>query len=366
MRHFRAGSFDRERMPHWYRKLSPSESLEGLEDIDLGALWESGKRIVLLDVDNTLLPWRSHDIPDSTMAWLEKGKALGFKFCILSNTRNPERLEKLTQQMGVDYVRDKYKPSPKMFHMALERHKFKVEEAVMIGDQLLTDVLGANRCGIDAIWVRPIHAKEFIGTTVVSRNIEKLIGKFLYRHFQADENEVAHQPEKPGLFEHNLVREFVKFVIVGGTSTVVDLGLHFWLMHYATWQGDSLVHNVGSWILGQKGVTNPTAEMIRQEAFGPLKVGPVVLAVLNSYFWNSRWTFRVGGQKGEAARIIKFFVIALVGMVINVQISSGVYRIAPGGDRTKWAIASIVAMAIVVFWNFFGQKFWTFRKGQKP
>lgn len=349
-------------MPGWYRKLSPSESLERLEDIDLTALWATGKRLVLLDVDNTLLPWRSQEIPESTTNWLEKGRQLGFHFCVLSNTRNPERLARLTSQMGIEYVRDKFKPNPKMFNMALEKYKVGPNEAVMIGDQLLTDVLGANRCGIDAIWVRPLHTKEFIGTTVVSRNLEKFVGTFLYRHFQADNDDIPHVPFKPGLFEHNLVREFVKFVIVGGTSTVVDLGLHYWLMNHASFQGVPVVQSVGSWILTKEGVDVHTREAMSAAAFGPLKVGPVLLAVLNSYFWNSRWTFRVGNEEGEAARIFKFFIIALVGMVINVAISSAVYRIAPGSDKLKWAIASGVAMVLVVFWNFFGQKFWTFKK----
>ena len=58
MRGFRAGTFEREHMPRALRRFSPASSLERVEDVDLVALKAQGKRLVLLDVDNTLLPWR--------------------------------------------------------------------------------------------------------------------------------------------------------------------------------------------------------------------------------------------------------------------------------------------------------------------
>lgn len=366
MRGFKAGSFERAQMPKSLQRLSPSEALESLESVDTAALWQEGKRLILLDVDNTLLPWRSHDIPHSTLEWLANAKSQGFDMCILSNTRNPERLERLAREMGLEFVRAKFKPSREMYLMALEKFRRRREETVMIGDQLLTDILGANRSGIDALWIRPIGKREFIGTRLLSRNLERLIGRFLYRYFQAADDATPVEPGRTGLFGHNVVREFAKFVIVGGSSTVIDLGLHFWLMHTATWQGQRLSESVGTWFLDLRGVAAPyTSEALSAAAFGPLKVFPVMLAILNSYFWNSRWTFRVAASGQQAKLITKFYVVALIGLVLNVLIGSAVVHVAPGGERTKWAIASGVAMVLVVFWNFVGQKFWTFRKDKK-
>lgn len=351
-------------MPGALRRFSPAESLDSLESIQLADLWDAGKRLILLDVDNTLLPWRSTDIPDSTLAWLAEGKRIGFQFCALSNTRNPARLQELCSRMGIESIRDKFKPSPRMYVLALERFGVSADGAVMVGDQLLTDVLGANRSGIDAIWVRPLARHEFVGTRLVSRNIERVVGKLLYGYFQAGDDQGPHPPERPGLFEHNIVREFAKFVIVGGSSTVIDLGLHFWLMHGASWGGVPVVESVGRWALAMTGSAETSTIAVQQAAVGPLKVGPVLLAILNSFYWNSRWTFRVADDGEHGKRLVKFFVIALIGMLINVMIVSTVYRYASGGDAARWSVASLVGMVIVVFWNFFAQRYWTFRKKQ--
>lgn len=359
MRGFKAGTFDRDQMPNSLRKFSPTESLTGIEQVDLEGLKSAGKTLILLDVDNTLLPWRSRDIPDATMNWIARAREMGFEFCVLSNTRHPERLQDLTDRMQIEYVRDKFKPHTRMYFIALEKFGRQPKEAVMIGDQLLTDVLGANRAGIDAIWVRPMARKEFIGTSLISRNVERIIGRFLYRFFQADENNIEHPPTKPGFFEHNVVREFLKFGVVGGTSTVVDLGLHYFLMHSATWNGSLLVDVVGRAFLNQQNIVSPTVDQIQQAAFAPLKVGPVLLAILNSYIWNSRWTFRAQ-KSGGAKRLLKFYVVSIIALLLNIVISSAVYRIVPWPSK-RWAIASVVAMVVVAFWNFSGQKLWTFR-----
>ena len=211
------------------RRFSPSESLATVEEVNLAALRGSGKRLILLDVDNTLLPWRGDDIPSTVHEWLSEGKSLGLEFCILSNTRHPERLIGLSERLGVPYIRSKFKPSRRMYLMALEKHGCKPEEAVMVGDQLLTDVLGANRSGIDAIWIRPVGKREFIGTRLVSRNIERLVGRFLFKYFQVADGEME-RAGPTGLFSHKIVRQFLKFCLVGGLSTVVDLGLHYLLM----------------------------------------------------------------------------------------------------------------------------------------
>ena len=61
MNRFRSGTFARDEMPGMLRRFSPSESLATVEEVDLAALQESGKKLVLLDVDNTLMPWRSNE-----------------------------------------------------------------------------------------------------------------------------------------------------------------------------------------------------------------------------------------------------------------------------------------------------------------
>ena len=364
MRNFRAGTFERDAMPSVLRRFSPAASIERVEDVDLVAVKESGKRLVLLDVDNTLLPWRGNEVPEGVTDWLERGKSLDLEFCILSNTRHPERLQALSEKMGVAFIRAKFKPSRQMYFMALEKYGAKPEETVMVGDQLLTDVLGANRSNIDAIWIKPIGRSEFVGTRLVSRNLERLIGRFLHNHFQpADDSMVS---GTPGFFEHTVVRQFFKFCLVGGLSTVIDLGLHYVLLFTVPYGGTTLGHHVGEvfWNLTHAGVL-PTDRDLLDAAYGPLKVPTVILAILNSYYWNRRWTFQIDRSVGHGTMIVKFFVVALVGMVLNVVVGASINSVLHFGAQARWAGASLIATVVVVFWNFFGQKIWTFQRSKE-
>lgn len=364
MSRFRPGTFEREEMPAALRHFSPQASINRVEDVDLEVFKETGKKLVLLDVDNTLIPWRGSDIPQSVHDWIAKGKSLGLEFCILSNTRHPERLERLSEELKIEYIRAKFKPSKQMYHMALEKYGATPDEAVMVGDQLLTDILGANRTGIDAVWIRPITKREFIGTRLVSRNIERMIGRLLHNYFQpADASAVL--AEKPGFFQHNIVRQFLKFCMIGGLSTLIDIGLHYLLMFKVPMGDTTLAYTVGEWVLSITSTGVGTEKDILEAAFAPLKIPVVLLAIFNSYYWNRRWTFRVDKEVGHGSMIAKFYTVALIGMVINVGISTSVYRLLALSPEADFAGASLVAIVVVVFWNFFGQKLWTFRKAGK-
>lgn len=162
------------------------------------------------------------------------------------------------------------------------------------------------------------------------------------------------------------VRQFVKFCIVGGMSTVIDLGLHWVLMFGIVIHGEFLSHIVGQqvWSWMHPGVL-ATDKDLTNASFAILKIVPVGLAILNSFFWNRLWTFRVQGKESMHKQIVKFYVIALTGMVLNVIIATGMFNVIPGHPKRSWAIASLVAMVLVSFWNFFGQKLWTFKKDMR-
>ncbi|MCU0316920.1 MAG: YqeG family HAD IIIA-type phosphatase [Fimbriimonadaceae bacterium] len=362
MKSFRPGTFNTEAVPATLRPFSPNEALSHLEDVDLENLWESGKRLLLLDVDNTLLPWKSREIPSETHEWIARARAIGFELCILSNTRQPERLDSLCQTMGIPYIREKFKPSRQMYLSALEKYSLTPNQAVMIGDQLLTDIWGANRSGIDAIWVRPLGSREFIGTRLVSRNIEKLIGRLLYRYFQDDTPDAE---RRPGFFGRKIVRQLLKFGIVGAAATLVDLGLHNFLLFHASWNGEPLRNLAGRWAIEtfRKG-WEVTPSHIHDAAFAPLKVGPVLLAILVSYLLNQAWTFRSKEQKPSVNQAVQFYTVALIGMVISVTVSSTVNRAATGSAEANWAVASLFGMVAGFAWNFTMQRLWTFRKAK--
>src|SRR5438132_1684957 len=146
--------------------------MESLHAIDLPELWKTGKRLLLLDVDNTLVKWREESFSQPVLDWITHAKELGFDICLISNTNHLDRLERLKTALGVESVRGRFKPSRAMFRLAMIKYKRKPEETVMVGDQLMTDILGANRAGIEAIWVRKMEGQEFSGTKI-NRRMER-------------------------------------------------------------------------------------------------------------------------------------------------------------------------------------------------
>ncbi len=117
---FRAGKVDRSRLG-LSKHLAPTRAVNQLVDIKLEELASLGKKLILLDVDNTLVGWHSHDIPDSTRVWVAKLKEAGMQMCILSNTRKPARLQKLATALDIPYLRGRFKPSRKMYRDAIEK-----------------------------------------------------------------------------------------------------------------------------------------------------------------------------------------------------------------------------------------------------
>ncbi len=365
MRFFPSGRFDRQHMSAGLRQLSPSSAAERLDGIDLAVLKAAGKRLVLLDVDNTLLPWRSDDIPETTLKWLEQGRDLGFEFCLVSNTRKLDRLARLSGEMKVTYVKERFKPSTRMYRMALARFGAEPREAVMVGDQLLTDVLGANRSGIDAIWVRPISGREFIGTRYVNRMAERVVRLFLYRHIERADG-VGDVPFLPllGPLKYRVVRQFFKFAIVGGSSTVIDVGLHWLLLFVVMVGGRPLGAVFGAWLVEQFPQAFGYVKQASDAAVPVFKVLTAGVAILNSFYWNRLWTFRIRDKARRLVQLHRFITWSVLGMLLNTAIVTMLNNVIAGNPKRSWAIATIVATVVVAFFNFAGQRWWVFKKGE--
>jgi uncharacterized protein len=370
MSKFRVGKFEKEKVPGWARGLCPAHSSLSLLDVDLKALALSGKKLVLLDVDNTLLPWKGETLPETSLQWVEEAKRCGLQLCILSNTRHPARLDRIAKKLGVPYLTGRFKPSTSMYRQALKQFGVTPQQAVMIGDQLFTDILGANRAGIEAIWVRPMTARDFVGTKL-SRFGERLVRPWLHRGMSVDELEAgpaelgAVPPGGAGaieLLKRPVVRQFVKFCIVGGSSTVIDLGLHALLLFGLKMGDRTFGEVVGQSLMDSFPALFAFAAKPLDAAVPVLKVFSAGVAILNSFYWNRRWTFKIRGKEERLKQLHKFFVVALIGMALNTIITTALYNIIPGRPLRSWGVASAIATVVVAFWNFSGQKLWTFRK----
>ena len=134
---------------------SPARYVSSVERIDLDALWASGKRAILLDRDNTLVPRDRKDAPASVAAWLDHARELGFELIMVSNNWHKSHVSRSARELKMDYISFACKPLPYAITAGMRRLGAKPEEAVMIGDQLYTDVWGGNFAGIGTILVKP-------------------------------------------------------------------------------------------------------------------------------------------------------------------------------------------------------------------
>ncbi len=363
MNGFRVGDFDHAQVPRLLRPFCPISALEDLWAVPLEGLRARGKKLILLDVDNTLVAWRSEDVQLEVFEWVRQAREVGFELCILSNTRHPERLARLSEKLGIPTERGRFKPSRAMYLAALRRFGVQASEAVMIGDQIFTDVLGANRSGVEAIWVRQLSHREFHGTKV-SRFFERRLRGLLYKALSAPIDEM---PSPPAVEQHKpledrvIVHQIVKFLIVGGSSFLIDAGLRMLLLFGFDRTPNGWVQNFGTWLQGEWPRIFAHGEA--WEAALPFVAGfSALVAMLNSFVWNRSWTFRIQGKAQRTEQLRRFMIVAWVGWFLNVKITTWcVYLLPGGGEDVKTMIATMIAAAVVAVWNFTGQRMYAFR-----
>ena len=160
--------------------LLPDEYVPSVCDIDLESLKSRRREVILIDLDNTLVPWRGYNVPLDVREWLQRARRQGINVCLVSNTRFPERLERLARELDLPFVSGVLKPRRGGFRKGLEALGASRERAVVVGDQVFTDILGGNRLGAYTILVRPLSRTEFIGTKI-SRVFERLVLCFFDR-----------------------------------------------------------------------------------------------------------------------------------------------------------------------------------------
>ena len=135
--------------------LIPDLLLTDYGDLTPQMLTERGICLLLCDLDYTLAPKAVKTPPEGVKAWIDGLKAAGITVMILSNNRSPARVERFCRDLGIDYVGHAGKPSPRGYRQAMEKAGVTPGETAMLGDKLLTDVLGANRSGAWAVMVEP-------------------------------------------------------------------------------------------------------------------------------------------------------------------------------------------------------------------
>ncbi len=156
----------------------PHRMEESISRISVQELWQRGIRGLILDLDNTLVPWQREELPPEVSGWLEEAKQAGLKLCILSNSVLGRRVARVAAELNAIHIRKARKPGRGGFMRALQALHTRPAQTAIIGDQMFTDILGGNRAGVYTIMVQPIHRREFIYTRFVSRPPERILLRF--------------------------------------------------------------------------------------------------------------------------------------------------------------------------------------------
>ena len=354
---FRVGTFDQNRAGG-LRRFCPSRAAHRLQDVSLEELWASGKRLILLDVDHTIVKWGEEEFSPEVITWIGKAKAKGFQLRILSNTRHPERLARLSAKIDIPTKNGKFKPSPEMYMEALKETGISADQAIMIGDQIMTDILGANRSSIDSIWLHKMDGPEFFGTKF-NRMLERGIMTMLYRSsMSAEPGEI--KSELP-LFERPIVRQFAKFLAVGAVSFLIDNGIRFLLLFFLKSGGASMSDDYGQQLRTSFPAVFSFAKS-NAEAFYPVTaVIGSFLATFNSYIMNRAFTFKIKDREDAGKQLAKVFLVNYIGLAINVFVSSYFFTVIPGHPKRSAAVAGVIGAGIAAFWNFAGQRYFAFK-----
>lgn len=153
----------------------PKGYFNKVSEISLEYLKENNIKGLILDVDNTLIDYYKN-ISEDTINWAKTLKQSGIRMCILSNSNKQEKVKEVASKLNLDYMYFAMKPFKRGFKKAIKMLDLKNNEIAAVGDQIFTDVIGANRMKMFSILVEPIEEKD-IFVTLIKRPIENYIKK---------------------------------------------------------------------------------------------------------------------------------------------------------------------------------------------
>lgn len=142
--------------------LRPKLRVPRVQDITPELLSEHGIEAVLLDADNTLVPRSQYSLDPEVAAWVATLQAAGHRLCILSNSHKVGKVAAMGALHDMPAISLAKKPLGKGFRQAMALCGSRPANTAMVGDQLLTDIVGGNRQGMLTIMVDPMTSRDFI------------------------------------------------------------------------------------------------------------------------------------------------------------------------------------------------------------
>ena len=135
--------------------LLPTYRADAITDLTVEDLHRADIRLLILDFDNTIVPYTSNEPTGKMLAWLQSMLASDIQLCVVSNSHN-DRVKIFCEKYGIDCITHAKKPFSKGINQCLQRYQFPKEQCALAGDQIYTDTLGAGCAVIRSILVRAI------------------------------------------------------------------------------------------------------------------------------------------------------------------------------------------------------------------
>lgn len=160
-------------------KYIPDMYEKNIYSIDYESLKNRGIKCILFDLDNTLVPYNKKTITKKLQNLVEELKEMDFKVIIFSNNTK-KRVEPFKKALRVDCLVNAKKPFVMNYNKIIKIYKLNQSQVVMIGDKIVTDVLGGNKAGITTILVNPISVYDSFGGRILNkleRKIEKKLAE---------------------------------------------------------------------------------------------------------------------------------------------------------------------------------------------
>jgi len=136
--------------------LLPAYVTDELTDLTARWLKDQGIRLLMLDFDNTVVPYTTNTPTVKMQVWLEQISASEIQLCVVSNSRK-DRVKIFCDKYGIPCITHANKPFSKGIRACLAKFRISPEEAALVGDQIFTDTLGGNCAGVRPILVKAIH-----------------------------------------------------------------------------------------------------------------------------------------------------------------------------------------------------------------
>ena len=154
--------------------VSATRYVASVELIDIDELAADGIRVLLLDRDNTCVPRDRKSAPAAVVEWVARAREAGMGVCLISNNFHADQIARTAEELGAEELHFACKPLPFSIDRALKRMGAAREEAVLIGDQVWTDIVAGNLAGVRTILVRP-QSRSDLWYTHILRVFERFV-----------------------------------------------------------------------------------------------------------------------------------------------------------------------------------------------